>query len=129
MTDDERRALWRQYAQVHAKAQDTFDLSVRTLAAAGLAVTVALATALKELSGWGVAAVVAFLLTLGFNLLSYTTAQLDIRRRLEHVKVGDARGREETSWTTCTFVLNVFAGVALIVAGALLAWSVGASSL
>jgi hypothetical protein len=69
-----------------------FDASVRTLAAAGIAVTVTLATALKTIDRLGTAAVVAFVISLGANLVSYATWQMDLRRRLGFVKASDARG-------------------------------------
>lgn len=91
--DDERKTLWRQYAQVHAESQETYDSSVRTLAAAGLAATLSLATTLQNLDGWGVATVAALLVALAANLLSFATAQLDMRRRLEAIR-SDSRGAE-----------------------------------
>lgn len=127
MDTEERKTLWRQYAQAHAKAQETYDASIRTLAAAGLAVTVTLATALESLDGYGTTATTALVIALGANLVSYATAQMDLRRRLKFVKVSDARGREPTFWTTLTFLLNLVAGLGLLAGGLFLAWFVSSS--
>jgi hypothetical protein len=125
---EDRAALWRQYAQVHAKVQDTFDSSIRTLAAAGVGVTVTIATAaVDRFDWWGVAAVAAFLVSLTLYLASYVTAQRDMRARLELVRVSDLRGFDETTWTTWTFRCNVGAGVCLLLGGVLLMFFVAAS--
>jgi hypothetical protein len=122
LSTEDRDALWRQYADVHAKAQDTFDASVRTLAAGGVAVTVTIASAVVDtFDNWARLAVAAFLVALAANVSSYATAQKDMRTRLELVAASDPRGRDETAWTTRTYRLNVLAGVALVAGGALLA--------
>jgi hypothetical protein len=117
MSEEDRRALWRQYAQAHASTQETFDNSIRTLAAAGLAVAVSIITALEESDWTGVVAVSALLLSLGMNLVSYVTAQRDLRERQGYLKARDWKGAEETAWTTRTYRLNVAAGVSLLVGG------------
>jgi hypothetical protein len=128
LTTDERAALWSQYARVHGAVQDTFDSTVRALAAGGIAVTVTLATAaVDDFNGWGVLAVLAFLGALGCHVGSFVTAQRDMRARLALVRVSDLRAFDETSWTRRTFELNVGAGLLLILGGLLLAlfvWSV-----
>jgi hypothetical protein len=127
LTPDERSALWGQYARVHATVQDTYDSTVRVLAAGGVAVTVTLATAaVDEFNGWGVLAVLGFLGALSCHVGSFVTAQKDMRARLALVRVSDVRAFDETSWTKRTFWLNVGAGVLLVVGGILLAgfvWS------
>lgn len=120
LSREDRAALWRQYAQVHATVQNTFDSSVRTLAAAGVAVTVTIATAAVEsFDWWGTLAVSGFLASLACNLASYVTAQKDMRVRLEFVRASDLRGYDETAWTTRTFRFNVGEGVSLILGGLL----------
>jgi hypothetical protein len=128
LSPEERTALRQQYARVHASVQETFDSSVRALAAGGVAVTVTIATAAVErFDGWGWAALLSFLGSLACNVGSYVTAQKDMRARLALVRKFDVRGREETVWTTRTFWLNVGAGVALVVGGLFLAAFVAAS--
>jgi hypothetical protein len=128
LSPEDRAALWRQYAQVHAQVQDTFDSSVRTLAAGGVAVTVTIATAaVDRFDWWGAAAVAAFLFSLGTYVASFVTAQKDMRARLKLVRVSDIRGFDETCWTTWTFRLNVGAGGFLVIGGFLLLFFVAAS--
>jgi hypothetical protein len=55
LTPEERQTLWEQFVDVYAHSQESFDTSVRTLAAAGVATTVSLATALHHFDGSGVA--------------------------------------------------------------------------
>jgi hypothetical protein len=124
MTEEERATLWKQYAQTHAKIQETFDASIRTLAAAGLAATVSIVTALKTISGSGKGAAIAFLVSLGANLVSYATAQVDMRSRLAQVRVGSWKGADMSVWTEATFGLNVLSCIALLAGGGLLAYFV-----
>ncbi|MFN0156353.1 MAG: hypothetical protein ACKVUT_18410 [Gaiella sp.] len=127
LRDDERTALWKQYARAHAEAQENFDTSTRTLAAAGVAITVALVTALKVTEASAVCAIVLFLLSLACNLLSYVTAQLDLRERLDYVRAGKAKGREETGWTHGTWALNTLCGSALFAGGCFLTYYVAST--
>ncbi len=127
MTESEQRALWKQYAEAHASAQETFDSSVRTLAAAAVAVTVSLVAALEEVTASAAAAVVMFLVSLGVNLVSYVTAQLDLRRRMKFVGARDWSGSVKSYWTTCTVILNVLAGASLLGGGCFLAYFVATS--
>jgi hypothetical protein len=121
LTPDQRERLWEQFVEEHAKAQEQFDSSVRTLAAAGLAVTVSLATALKTLSGTGLAAVGLFLVSLGLNILSYVFAQLDMGARLTALGTTHGyKGAERSRWTTVTWLVNVGAATALVGGGVLL---------
>lgn len=120
LSEDERRTLWEQFTEVHAESQEAFDTSVRTLAAAGVAVTVSLATALKGLDGTGTAAVAAFVVSLSLNLLSFLTAQLDVRGRLASLRRGEAAGVDGNAWTVVTTILNLGAGAALILGAVLL---------
>jgi hypothetical protein len=121
LSHDERLKLWEQFVGVHAEAQKVFDDSVRTIAAAGVAVTVSLATALKGLDGKGVASVALFLASLGFNVVSYATAQLDMNARLDSLREGRSDGVDGNAWTKATTAFNVGQGVAVIAGGALLA--------
>jgi hypothetical protein len=121
LTPEDRKTLWEQFVIEHRKAYEELDASVRTLAAAGVAVTVSLATALKTLSPAGVWAVGLFLASLGFNLLSFVGVTLDMRARLTALKENTGYvGGERSSWTPWISVANVLGGAALIGGGALL---------
>ena len=122
LTSDQRKALWEQFVAEHGKAQETFDSSLRTLAGAGLALTVSLATALKTLPHIGVVAAALFLASLLVNLISYVSAQLDMRKRLKRLKVSGAtyEGAERSLWTTVTWAMNVAAGASLFAGGIVL---------
>lgn len=121
MTPAERQTLWEQFVGVYSEAQKTYDSSVRTLAAAGAAITVSLATALEGLSGSGEFAVFLFLVSLGLNLLSYVTVQFDMNVRLACLREDRDEGMEGNRWTQATRWLNVLAGVALVAGGTFLA--------
>ncbi len=121
LTPEDRRALWAQFADVHADAQKVFDASLRTLAAGAIAVTVSLATVLGDLGDTGVVAVVLFLTSLLFNLVSYSTAQRDMRVRLAGLRAWRTEEIEGTRWTTATYILNWLAGLSFIAGAALLA--------
>jgi hypothetical protein len=125
LTAEEAQTLWAQFVEVHAESQDAYDSSLRTIAAAGAAITVSLATALKGISHSGIAAVVLFLLSLGFNLASYVTAQVDMKARTRALRRREYEAVEGNRWTTATTGLNVVAGLAVLVAGGFLAWFVG----
>jgi hypothetical protein len=83
---------------------------------------------LGELSDSGVAAAFAFLLSLGANLVSYGTAQRDMRVRLDAVAVADRGGAFGNHWTKVTHVLNVVAGASLLTGGGLLAYFVATAT-
>jgi hypothetical protein len=121
LRDEDRRVLWEQFVEVYAESQESFDTSVRTLAAAGVAVTASLGTALGEFGRTGVAAAICFLVSLSFNIGSYATAQLDMRRRLWCLRNGKNDGVEGNWWTKGTTTLNMAAGGAFVAGGALLA--------
>lgn len=122
LEDEQRKALWEQFVAEHGKAQETFDSSLRTLAGAGLALTVSLATALRTLPEVGVAAAALFLASLLVNLGSYVFAQLDMNARMSRLRSSGAtyEGTERTAWTTVTWLMNVGAGLTLLAGGILL---------
>jgi hypothetical protein len=123
--EQDRRTLWEQFCEVHAKQQESYDSSIRALAAAGVAVTVSLGTALDGLTGLGTTAVILFLLSLGLNLVSYVTSQRDMTAPLNALRdEGLTEAVEGNCWTVATTLLNVAAGVALVGGGAFLAWFV-----
>ena len=128
LDEADRRALWDQFVGVYSDSQKDYDGAVRTLAAAGLTVTVSIGTALKTFSGSGVASAVVFLTSLGLNFLSYATAQLDMKSRINALRVRRQEGIEGNGWTTVTTALNLLAGSALIVGGGLLAYFVATST-
>jgi hypothetical protein len=120
LTNEERRTIWEQFVEVYGHSQESYDSLIRALAAVAVAVTVSLATALQALSTWGVATVTAFLVSLGLNLGSYVTAQLDMRARLDSLRAGREDEIEGNRWTKATTCLNVIAGLTLIAGGVLL---------
>jgi hypothetical protein len=128
LTQEQRQTLWEQFVEVHAKSQEAYDSSIRALASAGVAVTVSLGAALEAFGSSGVAAAVGFLVSLLFNLLSYVTAQLDMRDRLRDLRAGRVAGIEGNWWTKATHVLNALAGIAFLVGGALLALFVASTA-
>lgn len=123
--EQDRRTLWEQFCEVHAKQQESYDSSIRALAAAGVAVTVSLGTALDGLTGLGTVAVILFLVSLALNLLSYLTSQRDMTVRLNTLRdEGLTEAVEGNGWTLGTKILNGAAGAALVVGGVFLAWFV-----
>jgi hypothetical protein len=128
LTADERQKLWEQFVEVYSESQDSFDTSVRTLAAAGIAVAASLAAALHGFNSWGVASVVLFVVSLTLNLASFLTAQFDMRARLRCIREGEYDGIEGNRWTAVTTGANLSAGIALIAGAALLAMFVAISS-
>jgi hypothetical protein len=121
LSGEDRRILWEQFVEVHAESQKDFDSSVRTLAAAGIGITVSLATALKNLNGMGEIATGMFLVSLASGVLSHASAQMDMRSRIECLRAQKQDGLEGNRWTLATQVLNVIAGAFLIGGGVFLA--------
>jgi hypothetical protein len=67
--------------------------------------------------------------SLGFNLVSYGTAQFDMRARLRALRMSsEYRGAEGNPWTVTTTTLNALAGVAFIAGGCFLAAFVGTAT-
>ena len=126
-SEEDRRVLWEQFVEVHGHQQEAYDSSIRTLAAAGVAVTASLGTALKEFNGYGVAALILLLCSLGLNLVSHWTSQRDMTTRLDSLRAhGGTAAVEGNRWTKATHTLNFLAGLALLSGGGLLAafaWS------
>jgi hypothetical protein len=121
LSDDDRRTLWQQFVEVYARSQRAYDESVRTLAAAGVAVTVSIGTAIKGLHTSGLVAVVLFLGALAATFTSYASVQLDMKTRLAGLRRGDSESVEGNSWTKATTTLNALAGVGLMLGGVFLA--------
>jgi hypothetical protein len=117
LTEADRRTLWEQFVDTYAKSQESYDNSVRTLAAAGVGVTVSLATALNALSETGVTAIIFFLAGLAATVASHVTAQRDMQCRLRCLRKNELVGIEGNRWTTATTALNIAAGVALFGGG------------
>jgi hypothetical protein len=122
LSEAERQTLWEQFVEVHGESQESYDNSVRTIAAAGVGITASLATALHGLTAKGVAAIALFLASLALNLGSYVTAQFDMKARMDVLRRRETEGIERNRWTTTTTCLNALAGVAVIAGGAVLAW-------
>jgi hypothetical protein len=127
LSDEDERVLLAQFVDSLTHAEDSYDESIRVLAAGGVAVTASLATALHTLSGEGVAAVAAFLCGLGLTVASHQTARLDMVARINDLRAHRHDRLEESRWTRLTAWLNMLAGVALLAGGILLALFVSTS--
>ena len=121
LSETDRRTLWEQFSEVHTKSQESYDSSVRTLAAGGIGVTASLATALHALAGTGIASMSLFLASLTFNFISHATAQLDMHARVASLRAHHLEGIEGNWWTRITGALNWAAGAGLVAAAVLLA--------
>jgi hypothetical protein len=128
LTDEQRQTLREQFIEVYSEAQDSFDSSVRTLAAAGIAVTVSLAAALKDMPTAGKWAVGLFVVSLTLNLASYATSQWDMKRRIRSLHEKRDDEIEGNVWTTITHILNIAAGLTFISGAVVLAVFVGRSA-
>lgn len=128
LTDEEQLVLRKQFGDSYVQAQETYDSSVRALAAAGVAVTVTIGTAIEDFTGAAVVAVLLFLVSLASNLVSFATAQRDLRLRLEAVWKRDRRAVMGNAWTKWTARLNFLAGLTLVLGGGCLAYYVGTTA-
>jgi hypothetical protein len=122
LSPKDRERLWKQFVVEHGKAQEAYDSAMLKLGAAGLALTVSLATALKVIGWSGETAAILFLVSLAVSVFSYVCVQLDMRARLDALRENaEYEGAERTRWTTATWLCNLAAGVALLAGAALLA--------
>lgn len=122
LSPKDRQTLWEQFVEEHGRAQEAFDSSVMKLGAAGVGITVSLATALKTVGWSGGAAVILFLSSLSATLISYVFVQRDMQARLDALEVhAEYEGADRTGWTTATWLCNVAAGVLLLAGSTLLA--------
>ncbi len=129
MSEDDYRALWDQFAEVHSAAQKEYDSSIRTLASAGLGVTASIGTALHLFSGRAIAAVIAYLVSVACNVASHVTAQWDMNcRHAALLKTQRYESALSSKWTRRTTFLNLAAGVAFIIGGVFLALFVAAAT-
>lgn len=119
LTDAQLDVLWEQYVEVYAEEQKSFDLAARTIAAAGVAVSVSIATALKTMPTSGMGAVGLFLGALTLNLVSYATSQRDMLARLKEIRDG-GEGLDPNGWTKATHWLNGLAGGGVVLGGVVL---------
>jgi hypothetical protein len=94
LREEDRRILWEQFVEVYAHSQKSYDDAVRALAAAGVALTVSLATALHHFATSGLVAVIFFLVSLGLNLASFGTAQADMKTRIACLRARKTDGIE-----------------------------------
>jgi hypothetical protein len=125
---DDLRALWRQFAEVHADAQKSFDSTARTLAAGGVAITVSIGTALDGLTRSGVTAAIVFLGSLAVNFLSYASVQFDMNGRLKDIRADRQERLAGNHWTNVTRALNAVVALGLLAGGAFLAYFVATSA-
>jgi hypothetical protein len=121
LSEEDFRTALAQFSQVKADSQKEYDSSIRTLAAAGVAVTTSLGTALEAFPGRAVIAVICFLGSLVCTLVSFGSTQLDMNRRAEMLNSGRYGQIYGNRWTKTTTILNLFAGGTFIAGGALLA--------
>ncbi len=121
LTAEEADALWDQYSDAFGVAQESYDSSIRTISAAGVAVTATMAAAFDAATRTVALAVVCFLTALVLNLLSYGSEQRDIGSRMRAVRRLDRGGAYGNGWVTTTVTLNVLAGVAILAGGICLA--------
>jgi hypothetical protein len=121
LREEDRRILWEQFVEVYAHSQKSYDDAVRALAAAGVALTVSLATALHHFATSGLVAVIFFLVSLGLNLASFGTAQADMKTRIAYLRARKTDGIEGNRWTTVTTALNGAAGAGVLTGSVLLA--------
>jgi hypothetical protein len=129
LSEEDYRILWEQFTDVYSHSQQEYDSSIRPLASAGIAVVASIGTALKTFDLWAVASVAAFLASVGFNLVSYGTAQLDMRcRQGALLRTRRYESALRSKWTRVTTVLNLLAGAAFIAGGVLLAFFVAAAT-
>jgi hypothetical protein len=126
LTDADRLALRGQWVEAHAQSQESYDSSLRTFAAGGVAVTASIGAAVHTFGALGTAAIAAFLASLAATLLSHATAQRDMRVRVADLEQRNDHKLAWNRWTTATTWLNVVAGIALLAGGILLAVFVGA---
>jgi hypothetical protein len=119
LSEQDAQTLLEQFVDAHTHAEDSYDEAIRILAAGGVAVTASIATARHGFSGAGVAAMVAFIVSLGVTLASHQTSRRDMESRIElvHARTYDLTRRSRL--TALTQYLNDLAGVALL-AGAVL---------
>jgi len=82
LTEQERQILRDQYIDAYDSSQRAYDVTVRTLAAAGIAVTASLGTASDGLGRLGGAAIACFVASLAANVASYVTAQNDMKAQI-----------------------------------------------
>jgi hypothetical protein len=129
LSEEDYRILWEQFADVYSHSQEAYDSSIRPLASAGIGVVASIGTALHTFDGWAIVSVAAFLASVGFNLVSYGTAQLDMRcRQGELLRTRRYESALRSRWTWVTTVLNLLAGAAFIVGGVFLALFVAAAT-
>jgi hypothetical protein len=124
LTEQERQILRDQYIDAYDSSQRAYDVTIRTLAAAGVAVTASLGTASKGLGGLGGAAIACFLVSLAANVASYVSAQSDMKARILDLDAQRDAAAFGNWLTTATASLNYFAGLIFLVGGALLAFFV-----
>lgn len=122
LSEEDYRILWEQFTDVYSHSQQEYDSSIRPLASAGIGVVVAIGTALHTFNGWAAVSVGAFLASVGFNLLSYGTAQLDMRcRQGALLRTRRYESALRSRWTRYTTILNLLAGAAFVVGGVFVA--------
>jgi hypothetical protein len=117
LKDEEVRQVVDELEAAYSRSQQAYDASIRTIAAGAVAVTGSLVAAL-EVAGWSGSLAVAFsVAALGFNLLSYGTAQRDTRTRIARAIERDRVGVFESRWMKLTTFLNAGAGVLVMASG------------
>ena len=127
-SDDQRQVVFEQLVDAYAKTQDSYDTTIRSLAAGGVAITVSIGTALHAFGMSGAVAVSLFLGSLGLNLGSFATVQRDIKCRLGHLTAKRDAEAQDNAWRKLTTVLNIASGTLLLAGGIALAILVSSST-
>jgi hypothetical protein len=128
LAEEDRLALRAQFVDVRTKAQESYDSSLRTFAAGGIAVTASIATALHTFGGLGTATIAAFLAALAAMQFSHSSTVRDMWVRVVDLESHKDHRLWGNRWTTITTVLNAAAGVAFFAGCVLLAVFVGVHS-
>jgi hypothetical protein len=125
LTDDDRLALRVQFSEVHADSQVSYDSSIRTFAAGGVALTASIAAAIHTFGALGTATIAVFIASLALTQLSHMSTQHDMLARIDNLEQRNDHRLGWNRWTTTTTWLNHAAGLALLAGGILLAVFVG----
>jgi hypothetical protein len=124
---EDQKTLLVQFVDAVDHAEDSYDESIRTLAAAGVAVTASLATARHGFSGGGLPAMVALLVSLALTVGSHQATRSDLMHRIACLNAETYDPAIYGVRTRVTAVMNALAGIALLVGGICLAFFASSS--
>ncbi len=110
-----------QFVDAVDHAEDSYDDSIRYLAAGGVAVTASIATARHGLSANGVKAITVLLISLGLTVFSHQVSRRDMLHRIRELNA-ERYDPSKYGWRTrLTAGMNLLAGAALLIGGIYLA--------